>query len=98
MTSIIELIKKIEERPAMYISKNYISCLRAFIDGWYFRDTSNITDIDFMGDFQDWITSKYKITTNHSWNDIILFYSQDEVDALKNFFKEFDEFLDQMNN
>ncbi len=71
--------------------------MKSFLDGWYLRDASNINDINFISHFQDWIVKKYKIRTNHSWSDIILFYSQDEADALKNFFKEFNEFLEQTN-
>jgi hypothetical protein len=97
MDSVVELIKKIEDRPAMYISKNYISCLKSFLDGWYLRDTSNIVDIHLIGEFQDWLVDKYKIKTSHSWNDIILFYSQDEINALDSFFKEFNNFLEIHN-
>ncbi len=93
MESILELIQEIEKRPAMYISKNYISCLKSFLDGWCLRNMSDISDIKIMGDFHNWIVNKYKITSSHSWNDIILFYSQDETDALYNFFISFRDFL-----
>ena len=98
MASIVELIKEIQKRPAMYISKNYISCLKAFLDGWYIRDSSNLADGDIMGHFQDWIENKYGVKTSHSWNDIILFYSQDEANALKVFFELFEEFLLHINS
>lgn len=47
-----------------------------------------------MGGFQDWIVKKYKIKTSHSWASIIRFFSQDDGDALNNFFLEFDRFLE----
>jgi hypothetical protein len=93
MNSVVEIIKLIKIRPAMYLSRNYISCLKAFIDGWYLRDHNSIVDADVMGGFQDWIGKKYKITSSHSWCDIILFYSQDESTALNKFFDEFEEWL-----
>ena len=93
MNSIVELIQEIEKRPAMYLTRNYISCLKAYLDGWYQRDIDNVPDIKAMSDFQIFIEKKYKSETSHSWCDIILFYSQDETDALRNFFKEFDDFL-----
>ncbi|TAF99720.1 MAG: hypothetical protein EAZ44_10015 [Cytophagia bacterium] len=93
MLAIIDLIKKIEQRPGMYITRNYISCLKSFLDGWFLRGTDNTKDDEFMRSFQDYIADKYRIKTSHSWSSIILFYSQDECDALKNFFSEFNSFL-----
>jgi len=91
MNSVIELIYKIKTRPTMYISRSSISCLKAFIDGWFFRSPENVSDSNDMENFQNWIQKKYNVSTSHSWCDIILFYSQDESDALINFFDEFDK-------
>ena len=93
MDSIVELIMKIKLRPGMYLGRNYISCLKAFLDGWHQRDYSNISDIEIMNKFQEKIEKSYKIKSSHSWCDILLFYSQDESKALDKFFKEFEEFL-----
>ena len=90
--SISDLLNLIQKRPAMYISRNSISCLKAFIDGWYFRDPDTLSDTEVMEKFEIWVKKKYKITeTSHSWCDIILFYSQDEAAALITFFKDFNE-------
>tara|TARA_R110002050_G_C8854405_1_gene506928 strand:+ start:855 stop:1163 length:309 start_codon:yes stop_codon:yes gene_type:complete len=93
MNSIVELVKELEKRPAMYLTRNYISCLKAYLDGWYQRDINNVSDINVMDSFQVFIEQKYESGTSHSWCDIILFYSQDETDGLKNFFKEFNDFI-----
>mgnify|MGYP001061105861 CR=1 FL=1 len=91
MNSIEELLSKIKERPEMYIGRSSISCLKAFIDGWFYRDHTTIIDSELIDGFQSWIEQKYNINTSHSWCDIILFHSQDESKALKRFFEEFDE-------
>mgnify|MGYP001579468550 CR=1 FL=1 len=91
MNSIVELILQIKSRPAMYIGCNSISCLKAFIDGWFLRAPESVIDSNVMDEFQRWIERKYNIDTAHSWKDIILFYSQDEGDALLKFFDEFEE-------
>ena len=91
MNSIEELLSQIKTRPEMYIGRSSISCLKAFIDGWFYRDSTSISDSELMDGFQNWIEQKYNINTSHSWCDIILFYSQDESKALIKFFKEFDE-------
>lgn len=92
MVSVVNLILEIEKRPALYISKNYLSSLKAFIDGWCFGN-SNIQDINILDDFQIWIENKYHITSNQSWADIIIFFSTDENEALYTFFKLFHSFI-----
>ena len=62
MNSVVELILKIKERPAMYITRESISCLKAFIDGWCIGLQEKIVDADVMESFQTAIEKKYKIT------------------------------------
>ena len=92
-TTLVQLLAAIKLRPTMYLSKNYISCLKAFLDGWFLLAYQY--GIDFgakcLGEFQDWIVAKYGITTSHGWANIILFYSQDESTALRDFFTLFEE-------
>ncbi|WP_022821648.1 hypothetical protein [Hymenobacter norwichensis] len=92
-STVLELLAAIKRRPAMYLTRRYISCLKAYLDGWAIMAYQHNIEIDgsCMQEFQDWITDKYRITSSHSWADIILFYSGDECDALDNFFKLFDE-------
>jgi hypothetical protein len=94
--SVLELIKQIQKRPAMYLSRNYISALRAYMDGWLYRDYQN-ADVEIMNEFQDWISQKYKMSS-HSWDRIIALYSADECDALKNFFIEFSKFYKEKHD
>lgn len=94
-TSILELISQIEKRPSMYIGKNSISCLRAFLDGWTFRSSENISDMDKFNKFQSWIEERYNLPQTQSWDRIILFYSVDESDALQNFFRLHKLFLSE---
>lgn len=96
MNSIKELISKIQERPSMYIGRRSISCLKAFLDGWYLRDPNNIDDIELMGKFQDWIEEEYNMKNTHSWDRILLFYSNDECSALELFFVKFNELISQL--
>jgi hypothetical protein len=98
MDSIKELILTIKKRPAMYITRNSISCLKAYLDGWYFRSPESVSDGELMGDFQDWIVHEYKIKSEHSWDAILLFYSNDEYGALQLFFRKFDLFLLERGN
>ena len=94
MDSVKSLINAVRLRPAVYIGKRSISCLKAFITGWYLRNPDEVEDSEILDKFQEWIQNKYHIYS-HSWNEIILFYSQDECDALDTFFKEFETFLEE---
>jgi hypothetical protein len=87
MSSIKNLLAHIQGRPAMYLGKRSILCLKAFIDGWYLRSPETVEDSDTMSAFQKWIEKKYNIQSSQSWDRIILFYSQDEYDALEIFLK-----------
>jgi hypothetical protein len=91
--SIVEHILKIRQRTVMYIGQKSIYCLKAYLDGWCFRDYESITDIGILIKFQEWIEDKYDKKNSHSWCGIILLFSNDEHDALDNFFKDFNEFL-----
>jgi len=79
----------------MYITHNSISCLKAFLDGWYFRAPNTVGDAEIMGEFQDWVALKFGIKSTQSWASILLFYSTDEYSALQKFFTEFDLFLSE---
>lgn len=83
----------------MYIGRNSIFALDAFLLGWKFAN-SQIQPENFNNeehDFQDWISKKFKIQTSQSWAAIIFFFSQDEANALKLFFELFDEWLAEYN-
>ncbi|EDS4738642.1 hypothetical protein B0C58_004694 [Salmonella enterica subsp. enterica serovar Oranienburg] len=92
MNDIIELIDGIEKRPAMYLSRNTISALKAFLDGWQIRDPKGIINSDVLVTFQNYIEDYYEIN-GHSWDKIILLFSQDETDALNNFFIRYHEVI-----
>jgi hypothetical protein len=98
-TSLEELLAAIERRPAAYLTKCYISCLKAFLDGWHLLAYQHGVEVEgqALGAFQDWIAAKYRVTSSQSWADIILFYSQDECDALTNFFQLFEEWQQTVN-
>ncbi len=59
--NIIELINMIRPRPAMYISSKSISCLKSFIDGWYFRNEEEEVGMDLLNDFSKWLQDRYNL-------------------------------------
>ncbi len=96
----IELIEKIKERPALYISRRSIVTLKSFIDGYTFclqeLEGKEPQKGDFFYKFQQWIAIRYNVKLAQSWSNIILFHSMDEYDALENFFELYDIFKKEM--
>ena len=96
---LLDLLQRIKQRPGMYLGKCSITRLRAFIDGYGMARAElglprSPQEQDLNG-FQEWIQERYKITSTHGWDSIILFFSADERDALDKFFKLLEEFLDR---
>lgn len=102
MKTLVELIKKINKKPGMYIGSPSISKLFMFLQGYrYACYEQGVTfleqeDVLFSG-FQKWIEEKYKIESSHSWDAIILFYTGNEEEAFRNFNVLFNEYLEKIN-
>lgn len=88
-----KLLGEIQARPGMYIGKDSLSLLVAFLDGYTHavQQNSKVYNENFPG-FQEWIAAKYEIKSSHRWNDIILFYELDESKAFRKFFELLEEF------
>ena len=90
------LLQRIKDKPETYLGKPSITRLRMFLDGYGMARCDlglprRSQQKEFSG-FQEWIQTRFNITSTHGWDDIILFYSVDERDALDNFFKLFEQF------
>ncbi|QLE50564.1 hypothetical protein FD724_22360 [Nostoc sp. C057] len=97
MVDLYDLIHNIRKRPAMYLGRPSISNLRTFLAGYCFARRQiaipqTQQEQEFSG-FQTWIQQRFNLTSNQTWDQIILFFSQDEHTALDQFFKLFDEFI-----
>ena len=90
-----DLVSTIKKRPELYITARSINYLRVYIDGYI--SALEITECeDFqlkLVEFQVWVAEKYQVSTNQSWNQIILFFSSNENVALDRFFELFEEFV-----
>ena len=97
MLDLYDLLGKIKQRPSLYLGKRSLSHLHVFLDGYTFSRRQigiPITEQekDFE-EFQEWIEHRFNQADTQSWSRIILFYSEDEADALKRFFELFEDFL-----
>ena len=90
------LLERIKERPGMYMGKPSITRLSILLTGYGMARSElglPVTEQEKeFGGFQDWIQERYKITSTHGWDSIILFYSSDEKDAFNRFFELFEKY------
>jgi hypothetical protein len=97
MSNFYQLISKIKRRPSMYLGKPAISNLRSFLSGYILArrelDIPQTQEEKEFSEFQFWIKSKFKVSSDQSWDKTILFFSEDEHSAIAYFFNLFDEFV-----
>jgi hypothetical protein len=95
MDNLSDILRKIKNKPSVYLGKPSISCLQAFLSGYnvaQYQLGLPLKQENPLDGFQDWIQKKFNIDSSQSWANIILFFSQDERDALDIFFQLFEEF------
>ena len=97
MLNLYDLLSKIKQRPSLYLGKRSLSHLHTFLDGYTFACRQlgiTLTEQEKkFEEFQEWIEIRFDQPSTQSWSRIILFYSEDETDALNRFFNLFEEFL-----
>jgi hypothetical protein len=91
------LLERIKKRPGMYLGKRSITRFRMLLDGYSMARMElglPRTEQESKFDrFQEWIQTKFNITSSHGWDSIILFHSVDERDAFDKFFQLYQQFL-----
>ena len=95
--TIIELIKQIKPIPGLFIIKHSIFCLKAFIDGWCYRDIEEYIKEEakeqvLYTEFYEWLRKKYDMTDSRGWADILYYKFETEEKALDEFFVLFNTF------
>jgi hypothetical protein len=102
MSNFYELLQKVKQRPALYLGKRSLSHLQVFLDAYTFarrelgiEPTKQEQDFE---EFQEWIEQRFNQPDTQSWSRIILFYSEDESDALDKFFELFEDFWQHNQN
>jgi hypothetical protein len=94
--NLYDLLERIRKRPSMYLGQASITHLRACLSGYNLARrelgiAATEQDQSFL-EFQDWIRQKFRVTSEQSWDKIILFYCEDERGALEKFFQLWEEF------
>lgn len=78
-----DLLNKILERPALYVGRESVVLVKAFIDGYelaHYEVGDSNSDILCLG-FQNWVAKRFHIETAHDWASIISFMGISEEAA-----------------
>jgi hypothetical protein len=97
MSPIVELLREMRSRPALYIGSDSIIKLASFLRGYsYALDKHFPTKkCRFLESFREWVARRFSVTISQSWENIILFQSVDEKEAMRLFWGLLDEYLAQ---
>lgn len=97
MIGFYELLQKIKQRPSLYLGQRSLNHLQVFLDGYTFArrqlGVPLTEEEEEFESFQEWVEERFNQRDTQSWVKIILFYSEDESDALDRFFGLFEDFL-----
>ena len=98
---LFDLIGNIRKRPVMYLGELSIGKLRTFLAGYSFaRRQMKIPPTQqekLFSTFQLWIEQRFGMSSPQHWDRIIFEFSENEEDAIRQFFTLFDEFIGSQN-
>jgi hypothetical protein len=102
MTDFYDLLRKIHQKPGIYISSPALSHLYMFLCGYAFsrqeQDLALTDQEKEFEQFQTWIQQRFNVDASISWAKIILLYSADERDGFERFFELWSEFLQEQQS
>jgi hypothetical protein len=101
MENLSSLLNKIKKQTVFYLGKPSIYNIRAFFMGYYCaRKEFSISQTEKeneLAEFRKWLEQQYEDGKSCLLESRILFYSQDERDALNEFFEMYEEFKKYKN-
>ena len=87
MNAMVELLGEMRGRVPMYVGTNSVAKLASFLRGYqYALEKQGLgRDADFLSAFQELAQSRYGVKTSKAWEDILLFQSSDDHEAMERF-------------
>ena len=91
MQNLLDIIVAISTSPEIYLGRPSLERLYAFIGGYLLANPE--ADDNCLIGFNEFVSAKYHINTDHNWSEIIQFFSPNgDAQAFKTFVELFDEF------
>lgn len=104
-TDLRSVILHVETRPMMYLRKQSVYELDAFIKniiyGGYVLGKTYADSLDensYWGYFSEWLGKKYESSRSMGWCQILMEQEQDEKKAFERFFEEFRDYLEEIED
>jgi hypothetical protein len=94
MDNVAELLAKMRGNEALYCGRQMLSRMAFFIRGYDYaliRANPSVRDAT-MELFQIWLEHKFNVRHSKAWEEIILFHSSNDSEAVQFFWELFDEF------
>jgi hypothetical protein len=93
--SIEQLINIISKRPEMYVMPSTIWCLKSLLNGWIANSPDTVIDQFLLIHFEEYLNNTFFKGKNTSfpYDQVLSFYSLNDIDATKLFFEEFSLYL-----
>jgi hypothetical protein len=98
MSPTIELLEEMRGRVPMYIGSNSVAKLASFLRGYQYalEKHGSGRDDDFLANFQKMTQSRYGVKVSKAWEEIILFQSCDDHEAMELFWQLFDDYCSSL--
>lgn len=72
--NVIELIREMKDRPAMYIGRHSFFCLKAYINGWHSRNIDENVQMKILNDFSLWINDSFFNSSERTLYSYVTYY------------------------
>ena len=93
MNELYLLLKSIRENPYIYIGKPSLQRLYAFISGYQYRERTRDPEYrSCLEGFNEFVSNRYNLNTNHNWANMIDFFSNSEQEAFDTFYRLLEAF------
>jgi hypothetical protein len=96
MGTILEVLQKIREKPALYLGRPSVNNLYVFLQGYTFaRGDEAREDYEFLAGFNECVRKRFHINTSQGWAKTIEFFSLSPESELTLFWELLDNYLAQ---
>jgi len=103
MSTVFDLLHRIQKNPGMYLGYPSVSDLFMLLNGYELARSElgmNLTAEEeyFFGEFQPWLQHKLGVKSVTSWAKLIMLSCHDEKTGFMTFFTLLDEFKQEYRN